>query len=188
MTAFRECILQRGRTVGSFSCPFSNFYFLVGRWLGGRSKAQEPSCEGAEDQAEAQRLPKMAARNTGGHQRIRQQQDGGPARQKERRGKGRLPPGSVEHANERVQTRDVKESPERRKGVNPTGAYPVVPQCRPEGCQFRPSVEASQFRVSPSDVIAEEHVQEDEGRDEDGESQEDRSQLRRDSRRHRWTN
>src|SRR5216683_2623213 len=181
-------ILQRGRRVGSCSCPFSNFYFLAGRGLGGRSKAQEPSCEGAEDQAEAQRLPKMTARNAGGHQGIRQQQDGCPASQKERRGKGRLPPGSVEHANERVQTRDVKESAERGKAVNPTGAYPVVPQCRPEGCQFRPRVEAPQFRVSPSDVIAEEHVKEDEGCDEDGEPQEDRSQLRRYSRRNRWTN
>src|SRR5712691_5728580 len=103
--------------VGSFSCPFSNFYFLVGRWLDGRSKAQEPSCEGAEDQAEAQGLPKMAPRNTGGHQRIRQQQDGCPASQKECRSKGRLTPGSVEHPNGRVQTRDVKESAERGKGV-----------------------------------------------------------------------
>src|SRR6266566_8195128 len=136
------------------------FYFLVGRWLGGRSKAQEPSCEGAEDQAEAQRLPKMAPRNTGGHQRIRQQQDGCPASQKECRSKGRLTPGSVEHPNERIQTSDVKESAERGKDVNPTGAYPVVPQCGPEGCQFRPPVETLQFRVSPSDVIAEEHVQE----------------------------
>src|SRR2546426_6412983 len=89
----------------------------------GRSKAQEPSCEGAEDQAEAQRLPKMAPRNTGGHQRIRQQQDGCPASQKECRSKGRLTPGSVEHPNERVQAPDVKESAERGKGVNPTGAY-----------------------------------------------------------------
>src|SRR5260370_732258 len=112
---------------GLYSCPFSNFYFLAGRWLGGRSKAQEPACEGAEDEAEAQRLPKMAARNTGGHQRIRQQQDGCPASQKERRGKGRLPPGSVEHPNERVQTPHVEESSERGKSANPTGAYPVLP-------------------------------------------------------------
>src|SRR5713101_9093124 len=91
-------------------------------WLSGqfqlrcrRCKAQEPACEGSEDQVEAQRLPKMTARNTGGHQRIRQQQDGCPASQKERRSQGRLPPGSVEHANERVQTRDVQESAERGK-------------------------------------------------------------------------
>src|SRR5712664_1126944 len=185
---FASRMTFRDRGVGFFSCPFSNFYFLAGRWLGGRSKAQEPSCEGAEDQAEAQRLPKMAPRYAGGHQRIRQQQDGCPASQKERRSQSRLPPGSVEHPNDWVQTADVEESAERGKGVNPTGAYPVMPQCRPEGCQFRPRVEAPQFRVSPSDVIAEEHVQEDEGCDEDGESQEDRSQLRRDSRRHRWTN
>src|SRR5260370_6039198 len=189
MTAFRGCpFLNAVEGWGLYSCPFSTFYFLAGRRLGGRSKAQEPSCDGAEDQAEAQRLPKMAARNTGGHQRIRQQQDGCPASQKERRSKGRLTPGSVEHPNERVQTADVEESAERGKAVNPTGAYPVVPQCGPEGCEFRPRVEAPQLRVSPSDVIAEEHVQEDEGCDEDGEPQEDRSQLRRDSRRLRWTN
>src|SRR5258708_3863064 len=78
-----------------------------------RSKAQEPACEGTEDQVEAKRLPKMTARNTGGHQRVRQQQDGCPASQKERRSQGRLPPGSVEHPNERVQTRDVEERAER---------------------------------------------------------------------------
>jgi hypothetical protein len=26
--------------VGSFSCPFSNFYFLVDRWLGGRKQGR----------------------------------------------------------------------------------------------------------------------------------------------------
>src|SRR5712671_748098 len=161
-------------------------------WLSGqfqlrcrRSKAQEPSCEGAEDQVEAQRLPKMTARNTGRHQRIRQQQDGCPASQKKRRSQGRLAPGSVEHPNEWVQTRDVEESAEHGKSVNPTGAYPVVPPRRPECPQFWPSVEALQFRVSPSDVVAEEHVQEDEGHDEDGNPQQHRSQLQRGSRRHR---
>src|SRR6266480_2275559 len=99
----------------------------------------------------------MTARNTGRHQRIRQQQDGCPASQKKRRSQGRLAPGSVEHPNEWVQTRDVEESAEHGKSVNPTGAYPVVPPCRPQGRQFRPLVEAPQFRVSPSDVVAEEH-------------------------------
>src|SRR5437660_5046301 len=80
-------------------------YFLVGRSHGGRGKAQEPSGEGAEDQVEAQGLPKMAACNAGGHEGIRQQQDGCPASQKERDGQSRLPPGSMEHPNERVQTR-----------------------------------------------------------------------------------
>src|SRR3989449_7765140 len=154
----------------------------------GRSKAQEPACEGAEDQVEAQRLPKMAARNTGGHQRIRQQQDGCPASQKERRSQGRLTSGSVEHPNKRVQTHNVKKSAERGKSVNPTGAYPVVPPCRPERCEFRPSVVALEFGVSPSDVIAEEHVQEDEGRDQDGKPQQDRSQLQWGSSRHRRAN
>src|SRR5258708_21536849 len=182
MTAFRGCsFFNAVEGWGFYSCPFSTFYFLAGRRLGGRSKAQEPACEGAEDQAEAQRLPKMAARNTGGHQRIRQQQDGRPASRKERRSQGRLTPGSVEHLNEWVQTRDVEESAERGKSVNPTGACPVVPQCRPEGCEFRPCVEAPKFGVSPSDVVAEEHVQEDEGPDEDGKPQEDRSQLQRGS-------
>src|SRR6266571_8010485 len=151
----------------------------------GRSKAQEPACEGAEDQVEAQRLPKMAARHAGGHQRIRQQQDGCPASQKERRSQGRLPPGSVEHPNKRVQTRDVQESAERGKSVNPTAACPVVLPCRPEGCEFRPRVETLKFGVSPSDVVAEEHVQEDEGRDKDGKPQQDRSQLQWSSRRRR---
>src|SRR5712691_1860097 len=137
------------------------------------SKAQEPACEGAEDQVEAQRLPKMTARNTGGHQRVRQQQDGCPASQKERRSQGRLPPGSMEHPNERVQTRDVQESAERGKSVNPTGACPVVPPCRPEACEFRPCVETLKVGVSPSDIVAEEHVQKDEGRDEDGKPQQD---------------
>src|SRR2546426_11283861 len=86
----------------------------------GRSKAQEPSCEGAEDQVEAQRLPKMTARNIGRHQRIRQQQHGCPASQKKRRSQGRLAPGSVEHLNEWEQTRDVEESAEHGKSVNPT--------------------------------------------------------------------
>src|SRR5882672_5476126 len=158
------------------------------RWLSGLSKAQEPSCAGAEDQVEAQRLPKMAARNTGGHQRIRQQQDGCPASQKERRGQSRLPPGSVEHPNEWVQTPHVEQRSEHGKGVDPRRTWPVVLPCRPEGCLFRPPVKAPQFRVSPSDVVAEEHVQEDECGGEDGDSQEERSRLWRDSRRHRWTN
>jgi hypothetical protein len=61
-----------GRTQSSDTLRYS--FELLGRFdlRCGRSKAQEPSREGAEDQAEAQRLPKMAARNTGGHQRIRQ--------------------------------------------------------------------------------------------------------------------
>src|ERR1700722_5981216 len=42
------------------------------------------------------------------------------------------------------------------------------------------------FGVSPSDIVAEEHVQKDEGRDEDGKSQHDRSQLPWDNRRYRW--
>src|SRR5260370_41657179 len=114
------------------------FYLLVGRGLAGRRKAQEQACEGAEDQVEAQRLPKMTARHTGGHQRGRQQQDGCPASQKERRSQGRLPPGSVEHANERGQTRDVEESAERGKSVNTTAGGPVVPPCRPKACAVRP--------------------------------------------------
>src|SRR6266852_8964301 len=161
-------------------------------WLSGqfqlrcrRSKAQEPACEGAKDQVKAHRLPKMTARNTGGHQGIRQQQDGCPASQKERRSQGRLPPGSVEHPNERVQTRDVEERAERGKSVNTTGACPVVPPCRPEACEFRPCVVTLKFRVSPSDVVAEEHVQEDESRNKDGKPQQDRSQLQRGSRGHR---
>src|ERR1700687_242916 len=178
-----------GRTQSSdtlrYSFEAANLVVRFGSYWG---KAQEPSCEGAEDQAEAQRLPKMAPRNTGGHQRIRQQQDSCPASRKECRGQSRLPPGSVEHPNEWVQTPHVEESAERGKGVNPAGAYPVVPQCRPEGCQFRAPVETLPLGGSPSDVIAEEHVQEDEGCYEDGESQEDRSQLRRDSRRLRSTN
>src|SRR5260370_1387535 len=170
---------------GVFLLLLFSFYFLVGGRLGGRCKAQEPSCEGPEDQVEAQRLPKMAARHTGGAHKGWEHKNGCSASQKERRSQGRLTPGSVEHPNERVQTRDVEESAEHGKGVNPTRAYPVVPQCRPEGCQFRPPVEALQFRVSPSDVVAEEHVQEDEGCDEGGKPQQDRSQLQRGSRRHR---
>src|SRR5439155_15445085 len=55
--------------------------------------------------------------------------------------------------------------------------------------QLRSLVEGLQFRVSPSDVIAKQHVQEDEGCDEGGESEEDRSQLQRDrSRRLRCMN
>src|ERR1700686_1128688 len=42
------------------------------------------------------------------------------------------------------------------------------------------------FGVSPSDIVAEEHVQKDEGRDEDGKPQHDRRQLPRDNRRHRY--
>src|SRR2546426_11690112 len=89
----------------------------------GRRKAQEPACEGAEDQVEAQRLPKMTARNTGGHQRIRQQQDGCPASQKERRSQGRLPSGSVEHPNQRVQTQNVKKIAECGNGRKSTGRW-----------------------------------------------------------------
>src|SRR5258708_40341727 len=104
MTAFRGCpFFNAVEGWGLYSCPFSTFYFLAGRRLGGRSKAQEPSCDGAEDQAEAQRLPKMAARNTGGDQRIRQQQDGWPRRQKKRPSKRRPPPGSGEQPNGRGQ-------------------------------------------------------------------------------------
>src|SRR5260370_37460704 len=159
MTTFRGCpSFNAAEGWGLSLVPFSNFYFLVGRGLGRRSKAQEPSCEGAEDQAEAQRLPKMAPRNAGGHQRIRQQQDGCPASQKECRGKGRLSPGSVEHANERVQTADVEESSERGKGVNQTAPYPGVPQCRPEGWEVQPRVAAPQLGASPRDVIAQEQV------------------------------
>src|SRR5260370_27411626 len=130
------------------------FYLLVGRGLAGRRKAQEQACEGAEDQVEAQRLPKRTAGNTGGHQRIRQQQDGCPASQKERRSQGRLPPGSVEHANERVQTRDVEESAERGKSVNPTAACPAVPPCRPEACEFPPSLETMKYTSYPTHLVA----------------------------------
>src|SRR3989442_5483287 len=35
------------RRVGSFSSPFSNFYLLVGRWLGGR-RQQRPELAGGE--------------------------------------------------------------------------------------------------------------------------------------------
>src|SRR5467141_2119267 len=135
----------------------------------GRSKAQEPACEGAEDQVEAQRLPKMAARHAGGHQRIRQQQGGGPASQKERRGQGRFPPGGAEHANERIQTREVEESAECGKEINPAGAGPVVLQCSPKGWEFRTVVEALKFWIFPSDIVAEEHVEEDERRDQESE-------------------
>ena len=34
---FASRMTLRDRRVGPFSCPFSNFYFLVGRWLGGHS-------------------------------------------------------------------------------------------------------------------------------------------------------
>src|SRR5260370_944958 len=125
----------------------------------------------------------MTARHAGGHQRIRQQQHGRPESQKKRRSQGRLPPGSVEHPNERVQKHNVKKSAERGKRVNPTAACPVVPPRGPERCEFLPSVVALEFGGSPSDVIAEEHVQEDERRNEEGKPQQDRSQLQWGSRR-----
>src|SRR5207247_11175731 len=99
--------------------------------------------------------------------------------QKERRSQGRLPSGSVEHPNQRVQTHNVKKSAECGKGINPTGACPVVPPRGPERCEFRPSVVALEFGVSPSDVIAEEHVQEDERRNMDSKRDEERAQMKR---------
>ena len=45
------------RRVGSFSSPFSNFYLLVGRWLGGR-RQQRPELAGGERiQREAEGRP-----------------------------------------------------------------------------------------------------------------------------------
>ena len=141
----------------------------------GRSNAQRPYCGGAEDQAEAQRLPKMAPRNAGGRQGIRQQHDGCPASRKERCSKGRFPTRRVHHPNEQVQTRDVEQSTQRGKAINPASACAVVPPCRPEVCAFRPCVEMLKLGVSPSHVVAEEHVPEDEGCHEDGKPQKDRS-------------
>src|SRR5260370_33272805 len=80
---------------GLYSCPFSNFYFLAGRWLGGRRKTQEPACEGAEDQAEAQRLPKMAARKTCGAPQKPPHPSACSAHPKKRPGKSRSPPPKV---------------------------------------------------------------------------------------------
>src|SRR5258708_25261792 len=109
MTAFRGCsFFNAVEGWGFYSCPFSTFYFLAGRRLGGRSKAQEPSCDGAEDQAEAQRLPKMAARNTGGHQRVPQQQNGCPANPKKRPRKSPPTPGRVGPPEQPGQTAQVK--------------------------------------------------------------------------------
>src|SRR5260370_9412584 len=105
MTTFRGCpSFNAAEGWGLSLVPFSNFYFLVGRGLGGRSKAQGPSCEGAEDQAEAQRLPKMAPPNPCGHQPVRQQQDGGPASPKTCPRKRRVPPGKVGQAQQTAQT------------------------------------------------------------------------------------